>query len=102
MIKALWTVVVLYIVWCILVLIYCATEPKRYSLVYAQQTIGCENHKGFKTDSIYNSTVTCKDGYTFNYSQIYGDRVYDLSVKYRLENNQLLISLLTLGFVSYE
>jgi len=100
--KALWTVFGLYIVWCILVLIYCATEPKRQYLAFAQQTIGCENHKGFKTDSIYNSTATCKDGYTFDYSQIYGDRVYDLSVKYRLENNQLLISLLTLGFISYE
>ena len=72
--KAAWTVLGLYVAWYILALIYCATEPKHYSLVYAQQTIGCENHKGFQTDSIYNSTVTCKDGYTFDYSQIYWDR----------------------------
>ena len=94
-------ILAMYLIWFICAGAYCAAQPERYSINFAQQTIGCQNHHGFKESSKFDYTATCRDGYTFDYTKIYGEDVFELSAKYKLENKHLFISLITLGLVQY-
>ena len=94
-------ILTMYIIWFLGSSIFCATQSESNSINFAQQTIGCKDHHGIKEISRYDYSATCRDGYTFDYTKIYGEDVFELSTKYKLENKRLHISLITLGLVQY-